>query len=130
VRLLVVPLFGPRIERIAEMHKWGDLTREAWLTEREHLKAELATCEWQRARLRCWCGRRASIKKDLLAAWEAANPEQRNALACLDFESIKIEDDRVLAVVPQPDFAPSMVDRSRRDGGGNVDTPASSGCLP
>ena len=30
-----------RIERIAEMYKWGDLTREAYRGEREQLEAEL-----------------------------------------------------------------------------------------
>ena len=54
----------------------------------------------------------ATFLKDLPAAWEAATPEQRNALARLVFESIEIEDDRVIAVVPQPDFAPFFVKRA------------------
>ena len=46
----------------------------------------------------------------------AASPEQRNALARLVFESIEIEDDRVTAVVPQPEFAPFFVRRAQNEG--------------
>ena len=36
---------GSRIERIAEMYKWGDLTREAYRADRERLEAELGTLQ-------------------------------------------------------------------------------------
>jgi hypothetical protein len=58
----------------------------------------------------------ANFLKDLPAAWEAASSEQRNPLARLVFESIEIEDDRVTAVVPQPDFAPFFVKRAVDEG--------------
>jgi hypothetical protein len=35
-----------------------------------------------------------------------ASPDQRNGLARLIFQGVEITDDRVTAVVPQPDFAP------------------------
>ncbi len=69
----------------------------------------------------------AGFLRDLPAAWDAATPEQRNDLARLIFESIEIKDDRVIAVVPQPDFAPFFVDRLRRENGGNGNTPEGSG---
>ena len=34
---------GARIERIAEMYKWGDITREAYRAEREQLEGERGT---------------------------------------------------------------------------------------
>jgi DNA invertase Pin-like site-specific DNA recombinase len=104
-----------RIERTAEMYKWGDLTREAYRAERERLEAELATLRVATSQAEVLV-QAAAFLKDLPAAWEAATSEQRNALARLVFESIEIEDDRVLAVVPQPDFAPFFIKRATDEG--------------
>jgi site-specific DNA recombinase len=104
-----------RIERIAEMYKWGDLTREAYRAEREHLEAELATLRGATDRAGVLV-QAAALLRDLPAAWEAGTPEQRNALARLVFQSVEIVDDRVVAVVPQPDFAPFFVARAEDEG--------------
>jgi hypothetical protein len=48
-------------------------------------------------------------------------------LARLIFHSIEIEDDRVVAIVPQPDFAPFFIDRHQRENGGDGNTPEGSG---
>jgi DNA invertase Pin-like site-specific DNA recombinase len=94
-----------RIERIAEMYKWGDLTREAYRSERERLEAELKTLQGATDRA-VVMAQAAALLRDLPAAWTSASPEQRNALARLVFAEIEIKEDRVVAVVPQPDFAP------------------------
>ena len=104
-----------RIERIAEMYKWGDVTREAYRAERERLEAELATLRVATSQAEVLV-QAADFLKDLPTAWAAANPEQRNALAGLVFETIEIEDDRVVAVVPQPDFAPFFVKQAMDEG--------------
>ncbi len=104
-----------RIERIAEMYKWGDLTREAYRTERERLEGDLATLRVATSQANVLV-QAAALLKDLPAAWGAASSEQRNALARLVFESIEIEHDRVRAVVPQPDFAPFFVKRAIEGG--------------
>ncbi|MDQ4099484.1 MAG: hypothetical protein M3121_03175 [Chloroflexota bacterium] len=59
--------------------------------------------------------------RDLPAAWETATPEQRNDLARLVFQSIEVQNDRVVAVVPQPDFTPFFAVKAADDGmgGGN-----------
>jgi site-specific DNA recombinase len=106
---------GARIERIAEMYKWGDITREAYRAEREQLEGELARLRTTTSQAEV-LAQAANFLKDLPAAWEAASSEQRNALARLVFESIEIEDDRVTAVVPQPDFAPFFVKRAVDEG--------------
>jgi hypothetical protein len=104
-----------RIERITELYKWGDLTRETYRAEREQLEAELA-------RLRVTTGQAevlvqaAAFLKDLPGVWQNATPEQRNALAQRVVASIEIADDRVVAVVPQPDFAPFFVRRAIKEG--------------
>ena len=94
-----------RLERIKELYAWGDMTREAYQAERDRLEARLAAAKGtgERAAL---LERAAAFLRDLPAAWQAATPEQRNALARVVFRSVELVDDRVAAVVPQPDFAP------------------------
>jgi hypothetical protein len=48
----------------------------------------------------------AALLRDLPAAWDKATAEQRNDLARLVFQSVEIRDDRVVAVLPTPEFAP------------------------
>ena len=72
-------------------------------------------------------GQAAAFLRDLPAAWEAANQEQRNDLARLVLREVEVGDDRVVAVVPQPDVAPFFVDRLREEGGGDDDTPGGPG---
>ncbi len=50
--------------------------------------------------------RAAAFLVDLPGAWRAADDAQRNALARLLFKEVRIKDDWVVAVVPQPSFAP------------------------
>jgi len=104
-----------RIERIAEMYKWGDLTREAYRAEREHLEAEVATLRGATDRAGVLV-QAAALLRNLPAAWAAGTPKQRNALARLVFRSVEVVDDRVVAVVPQPDFAPFFVARAEDEG--------------
>jgi hypothetical protein len=104
-----------RIERIAEMYKWGDITRAAYRAEREQLEGELARLRTTTSQAEL-LAQAASFLRDLPTAWDAATPEQRNALPRLDFESIEIEDDRVAAVVPQPDFTPFFMKRAMDEG--------------
>jgi DNA invertase Pin-like site-specific DNA recombinase len=115
-----------RLERIAELYAWGDLTREAYLAERDRLQERLTglrgAAEWTTALTNA-----AGYLRDLPAAWTAAAPEQRNDLARLIFQSIEVKDDRVIAVIPQPDFAPFFVDRHQRENRGQKNTPDGSG---
>ncbi|MDP9357151.1 MAG: zinc ribbon domain-containing protein, partial [Chloroflexota bacterium] len=111
-----------RLERIRELYAWGDMTREAYVAERNHLDAELTSLQGtgDQATL---LAQAAVFLRDLSAAWKAAAPEQRNALARLVFASVEIADDRVTAIMPQPDFAPffvaEAVEGGRIDGHGN-----------
>jgi site-specific DNA recombinase len=94
-----------RLERIKELYTWGDLTREAYVADRDRLEAELATLRGatdQAAVL----AQAAELLRDLAAAWERATDAQKSDLARLVFRSVEIRGDRVIAVVPQPDFAP------------------------
>ena len=94
-----------RLERIKELYGWGDLTREAYQAERERLQGELATMRGAGDYATALAGM-ATFLRDLPAAWRAADGAERNRIARLIFQAVEIKDDRVEAVVPQPDFVP------------------------
>jgi hypothetical protein len=94
-----------RLERIAELYKWGDLTREAYQSERDKLQAELASIKGE-ANLADVLTKTAQFLRDLPTAWGNAGPAQRNDLARLVFRSLEIKDDRVIAVVVNSEFTP------------------------
>jgi site-specific DNA recombinase len=107
-----------RLARIKELYGWGDLDRAAYVAERDRLESELGTLRPgtdQAAVLT----QAAAFLRDLPAAWAAATAEQRNDLARLVFSSVEVRDDRVIAVVPTPDFAPFFVVQGGDDGDGN-----------
>ena len=91
------------------------MTREAYHAERDHLEAEAATLRGATDRAGLLT-QAAALLRDLPAAWAAAAPEQRNALGRLVFHSVEITDDRVVAVVPQADFAPFFLAQAGADG--------------
>jgi hypothetical protein len=93
-----------RLLRIAELYKWGDMTREAYQSERDALQCELASLK-RSGDLSDLLRRMAVLLRDFPTLWAAATPDQRNALARVIFESIEITDDRVTAVTVHPDFA-------------------------
>ncbi len=109
-----------RLERIKQLFKWGDLDVADYRVERDTLEAELAGLRATTHRSGL-LAQAATFLRDLPAAWEAATAEQRNSLAQLVFQSVEIKDDRVVAVVPQPDFAPFFMlkDGVGSGGGGN-----------
>jgi hypothetical protein len=111
-----------RLKRITELYKWGDLTKEAYLAHRDRLAGELASLQTVN-NYASHVARAAAFLSDLPAAWADATPEQRNALARLIFQKIEIEDDRVTAVVPKPDFAPFFAQAENEMGWPDLATP-------
>ncbi len=104
-----------RLERIRELYKWGDLTSEAYQSERDQLEAERATLRGSRD-MAAILVQTATLLRDLAAMWRQATQEERNTLARLAFQSVEIKDDRVAAIVPTPDFAPFFVDEAAKNG--------------
>jgi hypothetical protein len=90
-------------ERI--MFEFGDLSKEEYIERRGELIRRRdglrETDEWEAV-----LARAAAFLNDLPAAWRAADGAQRNALARMLFAQIRIKDDWVAAVEPQPSFAP------------------------
>jgi hypothetical protein len=94
-----------RLERIKELYAWGDMDCDDYQRERDQLTAEPATlqgAEDQSAVLE----RTAAFLADLPAAWRAADQEQSNRLLRLLLVELELNDKRVAAVVPHPEFAP------------------------
>jgi site-specific DNA recombinase len=94
-----------QLANVRTMFELGDLSRDEYLQRREQLR-------WRKDSLREsdeWEGilaQAAAFLSDLPAAWRAANDAQRSALARMLFVQVRIKDDWVAAVEPQPSFAP------------------------
>src|SRR5215213_8343051 len=98
-----------RLERqltnLRTLFELGDLTKDEFLERRERLQRardHLRPEEERDGTLE----RAAEFLGDVPAAWRAATDAQRNALARLLFSEVRIKDDWVVAVGPQPSFAP------------------------
>jgi hypothetical protein len=111
-----------RLKRITELYKWGDLTKEAYLADRDRLAGELASLQTVNS-YASHLARAATFLSDLPAAWADATPDQRNASARFIFQKVEVEDVRVAAVVPQPDFAPFFVLAENEMGWPDLATP-------
>ncbi len=98
----------------------GDLTRAEYLERRERLQRQIEGLRTE-GQVEAALERAAAFLGDLPAAWRAADDEQRNALARLLFQEVRIKDDWVVAVVPQPSFAPffDLDCQARRLSGGS-----------
>ena len=82
----------------------GDITKAEYLERRDRLQQTLNALKPDRE-LEETLERSAGFLADLPAAWHAATDEQRNSLARLLFEEVRIKDEWVAAVKPQPTFA-------------------------
>ena len=94
-----------QLERIKNLYKWGDISREEYLKEKERIQKELralAPVESQAQNLDKLAGLLANVAQ----AWEEATQEQRNKLARSLFQEIWIKDKQVVAVKPQPELKP------------------------
>jgi len=94
-----------RLERLKEMYEWGDVSREKYLAERTEIQkqlAALAPADESGQRL----DRLAGFLRDVAGAWEKADQRQRNRIARRLFQQIWVENKKVVAVKPQPQFKP------------------------
>ena len=94
-----------QLANVRTMFELGDLSKEEYVERREQLMRQRdglrETDEWEAI-----LAQAAAFLSDLPAAWRAADDAQRNALARMLFVQIRIKDDWVAAVEPQPSFAP------------------------
>ena len=93
------------MERIRNLYKWGDISREEYLKEKEGIQKELkalAPAESQAENL----NKLEEFLANIAQAWEEATGELRNKLARSLFQEIWIKDEQVVAVKPQPELKP------------------------
>lgn len=115
-----------RLDRLRKLYEWGDIADDEYKTERGRLEADLAATPAP-IEMADLIVRAAELLRDLPSAWASATPKQRNDLARVILQSVEIDGDRVVAVVPQPEFSPFFVDRSRSEPNTDDDTSSGSG---
>ena len=94
-----------RLGRVKDLYKWGHITREEYLIESVEIRKDLgqiAAFDPKRNNLETF----ASFLKDITIAWKHSSQEQRNRLATCLLETVWIEDKKIVAVTPQPEFTP------------------------
>jgi hypothetical protein len=94
-----------RIQRIKELYKWGDITKEEYAKEKAQIQKELKALTPAENITQC-LEKLAKFLANVAHAWEEATQEQRNKLARCLFREIWLKDKQVIAVKPQPEFEP------------------------
>src|SRR5262249_48704986 len=114
-----------RLARIRKSYEGGDKPEDEYLAERDQIERALGALRGTATKSDV-LAKATAFLRHLPAAWEAARerPDQRNVLAALVFGSVEVTDDRVTALVVNPDFAPFFAAAEQQD------TPAvTPGCL-
>jgi hypothetical protein len=93
-----------RLGRLKDVCVLGDLSKEAYLAQRDQLKRELATLDVQARGDDGRVSRLAIFLASIAAAWDAATQEQRNWLVRQLFEEAVIQDKWATKVKPRPEF--------------------------
>ncbi|MHB1417831.1 MAG: recombinase zinc ribbon domain-containing protein [Chloroflexota bacterium] len=94
-----------RLARIKDLYGWGDMSKSAYLAEREDLQRHLAALSPLDERGKV-LDLLAGFLRDVPDAWRRATQEQRNWLMKNLFEEVLTKDDQAVAVKPRPDFEP------------------------
>jgi DNA invertase Pin-like site-specific DNA recombinase len=83
----------------------GDLTKAEYVDRRDRLQRQIEGLRTD-GQVEAALERAAAFLVDLPGAGRAADDVQRNALARLLFKEVRLKDEWVVAVLPQPSFAP------------------------
>ena len=93
------------LERLKELYKWGDISREQYHAESREIEDELATVQTPMD-VDGNMEKLAQFLRDVASAWQQASQAHRNKLARSLFESVWIENQKVLGVTPRPELKP------------------------
>jgi hypothetical protein len=94
-----------RLLRTKELYEWGDITKEDYLMKKRSIENEMRSLtvpDDHSDVLR----KLADFPANVAQAWDVASHEQRNKLARMLFEEIRIENEKVVAVRPRPELEP------------------------
>jgi DNA invertase Pin-like site-specific DNA recombinase len=95
-----------RLDRLKDLYMMGDLSKEAYVAERERLKRELGALNVRDRGRHTQLAALAALLANVAAGWNAAHSEQRNRMARLLFDEVVINNKQVEAVKPRPELAP------------------------
>ena len=94
-----------QLANIRTLFELGDISKAEYLTRRDQIQRSLDALHGQDSQEHV-IEQAIAFLSDLPAAWRAATDEQRNQMARLLFEEVRVIDEWVVAVKPQPTFAP------------------------
>ncbi len=97
--------FDKRLARIKELYEWGDISRQEYLNKREGIQGQLRALA-QPENKREILSKLAHFLANVADAWREATQEQRHKLAKTLLEQVWVEDRKVVAVKPRPEFEP------------------------
>ncbi len=101
--------------RLKDLYLLGDMTKAAYVAERDRLRRELAALDAAEDGERNRLAGLADLIANVARGWELASQEQRHRLAQLLFEEVLIDNEKVVAVKPRPELAPFFaLDRQAR----------------
>ncbi len=92
-----------RLRRTKDMYGWGDITEEEYRNQRDAINQALNELPVENQDERT-LERFANVLKSVKAGWTEASQAQRNRLARVLFEEVKVQDKQVLAIKPVPEM--------------------------
>ncbi len=93
------------LHRLRDLYKWGDMTREEYLSESRDIDEQLMSIE-RPASDQATLRKLAQFLEDVSSGWREADPERRNKLTRTLFDSVWIENQDVLGVTPRVELRP------------------------
>jgi site-specific DNA recombinase len=94
-----------RLERSRNLYAWGDKPEPDYLRERAEIQRQLDALR-ETPTVGASIEGYAAVLRDVTAAWELADAEERNALARTLFDDLQVQGAEVVAVKPRAAFAP------------------------
>jgi len=94
-----------KLQRLKELYKWGDINKDEYHREKEETQDQLVKLTPFQIPTSA-LEKLAEFLSNVANAWDEATSEQKNKLARHLFQEIWVKDKDVVAVKPQPEFAP------------------------
>ncbi|MCP4609019.1 MAG: recombinase family protein [Planctomycetes bacterium] len=94
-----------RLARTKELYEWGDINKEQYISRKSSIQREMRTLTVPEDHSET-LAKLADFLSNVAQAWKAATQEQRNKLAKMLFQEIRIENKKVVAVRPRPELEP------------------------
>ena len=94
-----------QLEKLKELYQWGHKTKRQYLTEHAAIQREIQQTIPMEPKVNV-LEKLAGFLKDIVLAWEQASQEHSNRMVSCLFETVWIQDKKVMAVTPRPEFRP------------------------